>query len=273
MDISKKISPALKKIVNHYIVKNLLIFFIICFFVYAGSFVILRYYTHHGEALSVPDLRGMTLKEAEVLLTARKLRGKLSDSVYVASARPGSIVSQNPEPNFKVKKNRNVFLVINAVTPEMTYMPGVVGVSLRQATSILETQGLTVGKLTYVPDLAKNNVLKQRYNGREIRAKTKIAKGSSIDLELGRGLSDERTHVPNLTGLYLSEARNILTKYFLNIGVMIYDSSVATSADSLRAFIWRQKPAGAGYTLQLGDQVDVWLTVDENKKSDGTNKE
>jgi beta-lactam-binding protein with PASTA domain len=268
---SKEISLTvnmLKKIFNHYIFKNLLILLIIGFFMFYGSLVILRHYTHHGEALSVPDVTGLTLKEAGTVLASHQLRWQLVDSVYVASVKPGAVVSQNPEPDFKVKENRNVFLTINAMTPEKVKMPDVVGVSLRQAKTLLESQGLSLGRMSYVPDIAVNNVLKQMYQGKDITKGVEVLKGSAIDLVLGQGLSDEKTSVPNLMGLTLKDAHDYLTKYSLNIGVIIYDSTVVASADSVKAFIWQQKPAAdVDALLQLGASVDIWLTADENKNS------
>jgi beta-lactam-binding protein with PASTA domain len=129
----------------------------------------------------------MTIREATQLLEDSDLRGKISDSIYLAKAKPGTVVSQLPEANSLVKENRTVYYVINAVKPEMVKMPDVVGVTLRQATSILETQGLKVGKLLYIPDIAKDNVLRQTYKGKEIRKGTKIVRGSEIDLHLGSG--------------------------------------------------------------------------------------
>ncbi|MDR2038386.1 MAG: PASTA domain-containing protein [Bacteroidales bacterium] len=264
----------LRKIINHYIFRNLVILFIICLMVYFGVLVILRHYTHHGEALAVPELRGLTMEEAQKVLSENKMRGQLVDSVYITSAKPGAVVGQDPEPKFKVKENRNVFLTINAITPEKVKMPDVVGISLRQAKSILELQGLNVGEIVYIPDIAKNNVLKQTYKGKEIRKGTEVIKGSEIDLVLGRGLSDERTEVPNLNGFSLSDARDYLTKYYLNFGVILYDESVLTSADSLKAFIYQQRPrADVGSTLQLGSSIDVWLTVDETKSPNYVEKE
>ncbi len=266
---SKKTSPivnTLQKFFNHYIVRNVLILLLIGFFLCYGSLVFLRHYTHHGEALSVPDVRGLTLAEAQKVLQAQKMRCQLSDSVYVTSVKPGAVYIQNPEPSFKVKEKRNIFLTINAMAPEKVKMPDVVGVTLRQAKTILESQGLNIGVLKPVPDIAKNNVLKQLYKGKEIRKGTSILKGAEIDLVVGAGLSDERTSVPNLVGLTLTEARNEATKYSLNISV-IYDNSVTTSVDSIKAFIFQQRPLStANAMLQLGSAIDVWMTVDEGKK-------
>jgi len=267
--MSKKNNNAspVAKILNHYVVKNVLILMFAGFFIYYGTLVFLKRYTHHGEALQVPDVTGLTLEEAGNVLRAQKMRWQLSDSVYVNTAMPGAVVNQNPEPGSKVKENRNIFLIVNAIAPERVRMPDVVGVSFRQAKSMLESHGLNVGRTDYVHDIARDYVLRQQFRGQEIRRGTEVLKGSNIDLVLGRGLSDERTPVPDLLGSTLLAARSTLTQHSLNFGVIDYDQTVVTSADSIRAFIYRQRPiAGANNTLQLGSSVDVWASVDETKK-------
>ena len=257
---------ALKKFLNHYMIKSILILMFAVLFIYCGTLVVLRHYTHHGEMLTVPDVTKLTLIEAGKLLESNKMRWQLSDSVYVGSVAPGAVVSQNPEPGSKVKENRNIFLIVNAKAPEKVKMPNVVDLSFRQAKSTLESQGLFVGQLIYKPDIAKEYVLQQLYRGTEIRRGTEIIKGSEIDLVLGLGLSDELTSVPNLLTYPLLVARDTLTKYFLNFGVIDYDESVVTNADSIKAFIYRQRPvAGVGAMLQLGSSIDVWMTIDENR--------
>jgi len=263
------VTKYLKMFFNHFVVKNLLILAFAGFFIFYGMLVFLRHYTHHGEALLVPDVTGLMREDAEILLQTHKMRSQLSDSVYVNSVNPGAVVSQNPEPGSKVKENRNVFLTVNAKAPEKVKMPNVVDLSFRQAKTTLESQGLTIGETIYVPDIAKDYVLKQQYRGGEIRAGTEIIKGSAIDLVLGLGLSKETTPVPDLVGYTFIEARIILTQYTLNFGVIDYDQTVGTSADSLKAFIYRQRPeTGVGAILQLGATIDVWMTVDETKKPD-----
>jgi len=257
-----------KKILNHFIVKNVLILTFAALIILYGTLVVLRKYTHHGEAISVPDVAGMSLLEAGITLERQNMRWHVSDSVYVSTVPPGAVVNQNPEADSKVKRNRNIFLVINAVSPEMVIMPNVVGVSLRQANSTLESQGLYVGRLTRVPHRNEGLVLRQMYRGQEIRRGTEIVKGSEIDLELGGGLSSQTTSVPNLIGNTLPQARNTLRQYVLNFRVIEYDNTVITRADSANAFVYQQRPvAAANAMIQLGSNVDVWLTVDETKRS------
>jgi len=254
------------KILNHYIFKNFLILFILGFFFIYATLQFLRFYTNHGQAIDVPDVIGMRLSEAGATLISHRMRWQLSDSVHVASAIPGSVVSQNPEPGSKVKSNRNVFLVINAFAPEKVRMPDVVGVSHRQARSSLESRGLYIGRVTYVPYRDEGYVLRQLYMGQEIRGGTELNKGSEIELVLGGGLSSVRTSVPELTGKNLSQANTTITQFVLNLGVIIYDNTVITRTDTVNAVVYRQRPSASSNTMiPLGSSVDVWLTVDNAK--------
>jgi hypothetical protein len=229
-------------------------------------FIFLRIFTRHGQALSVPDLTGLSIQEADSLLEERKLRCQIVDSVYNSYIPRGSVISQNPPPEFKVKENRTIFLTINAFNPEITRMPNVVGVSLRQATAIITTAGLRVGELTYVPDIAVNNVLQQMYGGNVIEEGDSIIKGSEIDLILGRGLSNEKTAAPDLIGLVIDQAKERITTRYLNLGAVIYDGSFLNAEDTANAFVWKQRPRFDDEVLiNLGASVDIWLTVDSTK--------
>jgi eukaryotic-like serine/threonine-protein kinase len=226
-------------------------------------FVGLKSYTRHGKAYAVPDLRGLTVAEAESIIDARKLRYQVSDSVFISHEARGTVIDQNPIPNFRVKENRTIFLTINAMNPERIAVPDVTGVSLRQARAIIETNGFEVGKLIYVPDLALNNVLRQQYNGKDIKPGEMIIRGESIDLVLGEGLSSRTTPVPDLTAMVLERAKRQILESSLNTGAIIYDNTVITEEDSLNAFIWRQRPEySEGTQIRLGSTIDLWLSVD-----------
>jgi len=227
--------------------------------------IYLRIYTHHGQALSVPDLKGYSVEEAGEILKKKKLKFEVEDSVYVTEAKGGVIVDQLPKPEFKVKKNRVVFLTINAHTPEKVIMTNVVGYSYRNAKAELVRRGLDIGELIFVPDIAKNMVLKQKLYGYEIKEGDTIYKGSKIDLIIGDGLSNERVTVPDLLSLSIKEAKEKLNESYLNLSE-IYDNSVETWQDSSSALIFKQKPeSNWGARLPMGSVVDVWATIDSTK--------
>jgi eukaryotic-like serine/threonine-protein kinase len=220
--------------------------------------------THHGQSQSVPDFSGLSLKKAARIAKDKDLKLKIIDSVYNAPGKKGTIIAQTPPPNFKIKKGRTIHIVIKTFNPERVPMPDFRGVSLVQAKSDIETYGLKIGKLRYVPDMATNNVLEQMHNGRPIAPKTIIEKGSTIDLVLGLGRSDQIVTIPNLVGMTIPEAIQKATDNSLNLGALIYDETVITSKDSTSAIVWKQAPVKMAQAT-MGSPIDVWLTLDTEK--------
>ncbi|MEA3460243.1 MAG: PASTA domain-containing protein [Bacteroidota bacterium] len=225
----------------------------------------LKIYTHHGRTIVVPDLAGLTLEEVDDVTSSRRLRYEVVDSVFSTEMPRGTVLKQNPYASSRVKKNRKVFLTMNAVNPEMVSMPQLVGLSFRQARLALQNAGLIPGTITYKPDFAKNNVLQQMLGDTVINEGTVITKGAVIDLVLGMGLSSKTTRVPDLVGLGLVEASEIISDYYLNLGAVTYDKSFEEAEDSSGAFIWRQYPDFDEFKrLNMGMEMDIWLTLDSS---------
>ena len=246
--------------------KNLFRAVIITLVVIFGSLLFLHIYTGHGRVRQVPDFKGMNTIEVEKAAKRHKLQFVIIDSIYSQQVEKGHVVLQHPEPGINVKKNRKIFLTINAVKPEMIKVPNVVGLSLRQAKSLLETSGLIIGKLSFVPDLARNNVLKQKNNGIEIEEGDSLKKNAVIDLVLGKGLSNQKTPVPDLVSLHLEIAKQKILGFSLNLGAYTFDETIKDEEDSVTAFIWKQNPEYAeDYRIPLGSSVYIWLTVDSAK--------
>ncbi len=223
----------------------------------------LNIYTRHGQARPTPEVRGLTISEAQHVVVKNRMKLQIIDSVYTTMVPRGCVAEQTPLPGHRVKKGRTIKATINAFNPEMVAVPDLVGLPRRQALSIIETAGLQVGQLNYVPDLTVDFVLRQTIHGREASPGDSVQKGMVVDLVLGRGLSSQRTPLPRLTGLTLDEARNEILGASLNLGAFVFDGTVATSDDSLRAFVFKQNPEyRSEATVQLGSAVYIWLTTD-----------
>jgi beta-lactam-binding protein with PASTA domain len=228
-----------------------------------ATLIWLKIYTHHGQEIRVPDLSGLTEDEVGDVIASRNLRFEVVDSVYSQEMPRGTVLKQNPRANSTVKKNRRILLTMNAVNPEMISMPRLVGLSIRQARLALQNAGLILGDIQYRPDYAINNVLQQMHADSVISEGTSIRKGDVIDLVLGMGLSSKTTRVPDLIGLNLETATEVITDYFLNTGAVTYADSMPTGEDSAMAFIWRQYPEFDEFgRLNMGMEVDIWLTID-----------
>jgi eukaryotic-like serine/threonine-protein kinase len=236
------------------------------------SFFFINLYTHHGEAILVPDFSGLSFEEAQRLADDHDLKVEISDSVHFQDKEKGVVVSQVPEKSSKVKSERTIYLIVNGINPEMLQMPDLTGISVRQATADAELFGLKIGKLSYVPDIS-TTVIEQKYKGKTIPMNTLIIKGSSIDLVVGKGESNEKTYIPNVIGLTYSEAEQKLSTLSLNIGTADYDKTIFSSKDSLKARIWKQLPgSGSNTEIKLGSYIDVWLTLDNDLIPENSNE-
>ena len=225
----------------------------------------LRLYTMHGQEISVPDFTGFTVTEVHKMAKEKRLRIEIVDSVYADLGRKGAVIDQTPPPSFKVKKGRTIFLTIKAYNAENVSMPNLRGTSIVQARADIETYGLKIGKLTYRPDIAKDNVLEQMVNGKRIAPGTQIPRGTRIDLVLGLGNDDNAVaSVPDLVGLNFYDASLLAAENSLNIGTVIFDNTVVSELDTAGALVYKQSPS-ENTVLGMGAQIDLWLTTDENK--------
>lgn len=109
-------------------------------------------------------------------------------------------------------------------------------------------------------------MLEAQVKGKVIKPGQKIPKGSEMDLIIGRLQGNTSTPLPDVTGSYLSEAEQILTDAMLNTGVVIYDNTFFTAADSAVARVWQQRPGTNNVSsVSLGSFIDLWVTTDTLK--------
>ena len=265
---NKKPSAFFKSLGNFFFsklfLKNLIFAILVAIVFLFGSFFSLNVITHHGEGLSVPDFTGMSIRQVAKEASNKNLKFEIIDSVFNAPGKKGTVIAQIPPPDFKVKEGRTILLTVKTFNPQRIPMPDFTGVSLIQAKADIETFGLKIGNLKYIPDIATNNVLEQMFQGKPISAGTLIEKNSVIDLVLGLGKSNKITIVPDFRGLNYDDASENAANSSLNIGVLIYDQTVETSQDSINALIWKQSP-GTNTQITIGSPIDVWLTLDMNK--------
>jgi beta-lactam-binding protein with PASTA domain len=232
----------------------------------------MNFYTRHGQARPVPNFVGLTIEESARVAKKNKLRYQIIDSVYTSLVPGGCIAEQNPKPGFKVKKGRNIVLIINAFSPEMVVVPNLIDLPIRQAEALIESSGLKMGDRTFKPDLSINFVMEQRHNGLPVKEGESLQKGSVIDIVLGKGLSNERTALPYLIGKNLETAKDRMLESALSLGSYVYDNTILTREDTLKAFIYKQNPEyRESSTIPLGSAMYLWLTVDSAKmRSDST---
>ena len=230
--------------------------------------LLLGMFTNHGETITVPDLTSMSVSEASREAGSHKLRVEVTDSIYVRRMAKGAVYSQNPKAGSQVKKGSRILLTINALHSKKVTMPNLVGYSMRQAKAELNSRGLTLGKLTYVSDIATNNVLRQVYNNREIKPGKQIESGAVIDLVVGLNPTDNQTYIPDLKGMKYLRAVDAIHDNSLNIRKVSFDSNVRTYADSLNAVVYRQSPTASNAPILMGSEVSIYLSLEKDESNE-----
>ncbi len=187
-------------------------------------YVYLPNITNHGETLTVPDVRGVTLGELDDFLGSRNLRYEVTpDSGFSATAKPLEVLKQFPMPNSKVKENRKIYVTLNAEKAPLIRMPKLIEGSVKNATLILQTYDLVLGDIIYVADRDLNYVLKQQIDGKDIAEGDKIPKGSVVDLVAGDGLGQQNLESPNVVGHDLETAQVAIIGSGLKIGEVRFE--------------------------------------------------
>ena len=220
--------------------------------------------TNHGETIVVPDFAGINIGELDKFISDKHVRYLVIDSIYDTKAKKGVVLKQEPEAKAEVKEGRTIYLYVTSILPPTIQMPKLVDRSLRQAVAMITTFGLKLGKPKFVADQCANCILEQMVKGKKIAPGEKIAKGTVIDLIVGKGLSDEEVGVPCLYGLSRKEALARLAESSLSIGAISCD----VPKDSTNGRVYRQIPScSKDARINMGGTIDLYFTSDKNKLS------
>jgi eukaryotic-like serine/threonine-protein kinase len=222
------------------------------------TLLLLKQYTKHGATVDVPSFIGQSILN---IPSYPDLDIMVVDSVYDYDQKPGTIISQDPQPLSKVKPGRTIYLSVIAFVPEKVKMPALVDLSLRQAKALLQTYGLKLGYVKTIPDPAKNAVLQVSVRGKTIQPGTMIPKGSTIDLIIGSGEGGSDVQVPFLIGKNRNEAISEITR----LGLIIGNELFGGSSDSNNARVYLQTPMHVyGMNIPLSTSVDLTYRTDDD---------
>ena len=231
--------------------------------------------TNHGDTITVPNLIGMELKDIDEFLSDRDLRYEiLDDSSYSSEYPPYSILQQNPSENEKVKENRKIYLTLNSSIPPKIKMPKIINGSVKNAQLILKSYDLKLGEITYVPDMARNAVLKMFIEGDSVSENDLVLKGSIVDLEVGNGLGNQIFETPDLINLDLEEAKFTIIGSGLRLGNIIYQDSgyynnkiLDEEGNEIFEKVWvnpgkvfRQSPIKST-KVKIGRRINLWIVT------------
>ncbi len=117
-------------------------------------------YLYAVESLETPTVIGKTLPDALSILTTHNLNPRLQATKEVPDLPAGTILSQLPSPQTKIKPNQNIYLVISHKT-QLYSAPSLINKHITDVTSLLKAAGIK-HKIYYLPsNHPKNNCFSQ----------------------------------------------------------------------------------------------------------------
>ncbi|MBI5476282.1 MAG: PASTA domain-containing protein [Ignavibacteriales bacterium] len=114
--------------------------------------------------VTVPNIKGRTIRDAQFQLEREGLKLGSLDYQYSEEFPSGTIISQKTNPGVKVKRDISISCIVSqGVDDGSVQVPDVTGKQLSEAERILQSIGLIIGNITYIPsnDLLPNTVVDQ----------------------------------------------------------------------------------------------------------------
>jgi serine/threonine-protein kinase len=129
----------------------------------------------------VPDVVGTTVQEANAQLNDLGFTVVVADGRYSAEPK-GTVLSADPAPGTSLREGSTVTL-LPSLGPAPVLVPDLTGMTLDKATTALQSQGLTRGRVKEVYDdtIPEGSVVRQ------VPADGKAPKGSAVDLWVSKG--------------------------------------------------------------------------------------
>ena len=180
-------SEFLGKLKSKYLWLNIAAMAIVVVAACVAVMIALNSYTHHGEAIPIPDVRHKTFADAQHILTDAGLTVVVSDTGYVKNLAPDCILEQSPAAGMRVKAGRIVYLIVNAPESPSITLPDIIdNSSLREAMAKLTAMGFRLTQPSFVPG-ERDWVYGVVAGGRHLQAGDKVSVDTPVTIEAGNG--------------------------------------------------------------------------------------
>ena len=193
-----------KKVCSRFLLLNLLAMVIVVVLLCLGVGYGLDLYTHHGEGIEVPELKGMRYQKACLLLEEKGLNIVVSDSGYNKTYPADCILAQIPGHGQKVKEGHVIYVTVNSPSSPTFAIPDIVdNSSLREAEAKLTAMGFHLAPAQRVTG-EKDWVYGILCRGRRISNGDRVPIDYTLTLMVGSGTYDESADVDYVEGGYSS---------------------------------------------------------------------
>lgn len=179
------------KIFSRYLLLHFLAMTVFVVLVGLGVKFGLEYYTHHGEGIEVPLVKGQTYNKAHQVLDELGLVIMVSDSGYNKEFPADYILAQSPNQGMKVKRGHVIYVTVNSPSSPTFAIPDIVdNSSVREAEAKLMAMGFRLLPPQQVPG-EKDWVYGILCRGRRVSNGDRIPIEHPLTLLVGSGTVSE----------------------------------------------------------------------------------
>lgn len=184
-----------KKLCSRFLLLNLLAMAVVVVLLCLGVGYGLDLYTHHGEGIVVPELKGVRFDKAYITLQEKGLNIVVSDSGYNKAMPADCILAQTPGHGQKVKEGHTIYVTVNSPSSPTFAIPDIVdNSSLREAEAKLTAMGFRLQPAQRVTG-EKDWVYGILCRGRRISNGDRVPIDYPLTLMVGSGAFDDSVDV------------------------------------------------------------------------------
>jgi beta-lactam-binding protein with PASTA domain len=182
----------------------------------AATVLATRVPTPVQQDVSVPDVSGMALTEADDALQKAGLRLEVLDRQFSDTSAANVVLSQTVKPLTKVRQGSVIGVTLSRGS-QMVSVPRLVGLAYNDAVSRLAAAGLRVQRSDASAQAAANTVV-----GQDPAENAQVQPNSVVRLTVSMG---DAVTVPNVYGMTQAEAKDALLKAGLVIGQVSFQGT------------------------------------------------
>ena len=199
------------------------------------NLVLMPSFTGQGAEVHVPEVIGLSEREAERLLASEDLKLSKISEQWSPDVPRGFITEQDPPAGGLVKRGRRISVIVS-LGAQGTSVPLLEGVTARQAAMLLENAGLKLGNTAraYADDVGKDLVIASDPPG-----ETLVQQETAVDLLVSLGPVPRSFVLPDLSGHDASAAARGLRDQ--GIAVSVRESRGSQKSGAVNA---QDPPAG-----------------------------
>jgi len=216
---------------------------VLTYFIFAAAAMRLALKTRD---VVVPSLAGKTVNEAGAVLEASGLNLRVEEMKRADTTLPaGQIVSQDPQPGVKTRRERSVKVWLSGGT-RATTVPSLLGESQRAAELRARQEGLQVASIAEIrsDDYTADTIVAQKPPPKST--------GARVALLLNRRESSGTFVMPDLIGVNGDRAADLLRARGVRVSVVGYHPYPGVPA----GIVLRQIPQG-GFQIGMSDPISL----------------